>query len=91
MRYARVETVSFEAIDGNVYPVKELREIPTYAIGTIVERAARDDVDDTASRDEVFGGGGEGESYRLWEANAVEIADSGYDLTRVKSFKVPLT
>lgn len=90
MRYAQVATVSFEGADGRVLPVKELREIPTYELSGTVDRGVQEDVDDTASRGEVFGDGGEGESYRIWEANAVVIADAGYDLARVKKLAVPL-
>lgn len=91
MRYLEVDTVSFTDALGNIRPVKELREIPEYEIRMAVIKNAGDFLDEVASRPEVLGDGYEPDSYLLWEANAVEIADVGYDLAMIRSVKVPQT
>jgi len=91
MRYMEVETVSFTDALGNVRPVKELREIPSYETRIILNKNAGDFLDEVASRPEALGEGYEADSYLLWEANAVEIADAGFDLSMVRSVKVPQT
>ena len=91
MRYLEVDTVSFTDALGNVYPVKELREIPSYETRIILNKNAGDFLDEVASRAEALGEGYEAESYLLWEANAQEIADVEFDLSKIRSVKVPQT
>lgn len=90
MRYAPIETISFTDVSGNTYAIKDLREIPEYEIASILEKNAQDKPDEVAVRDDAFEAGSEADSYRLWEANLVEIVDAGFDWTRIKKVKVPL-
>jgi hypothetical protein len=89
LRYQTVETVSFTDSLGVTRPVKEVREIPAYDTRAIIARRAEEHLDEFATRTEVFGQGYEGETYRIWEANAVALADAGYDLASIQSLKVP--
>lgn len=90
MRYFSVETVSFTSADGVEYAVKELREYPTYTTPFSVPKSSDTTFDDLATQEQVFDRNMEGESYRLWEANRVEIADANFDLSRVRFVKVPV-
>lgn len=88
MRYTLIESVSFTDINGNKFPVKPMREYPSY--NTLYEQAilAGDYIDEVASRPQVFGTDAEDQSYVLYEANILEIVEARWDLTKLKALKV---
>ena len=89
MRYLIVDTIGFVDANGVSRPVKDMREIPAYPDSRVVAKLAQDDVDEISSRETVYGAGAEGDSYRIWEANAVGAADANYDLSRLAMIRIP--
>jgi len=89
MRYVLVETVSFVDSIGVSRPVKEMREIPIYETARTLGRTAQEGPDATSVKDEVLGAGSEGSAYRLWEANLVELADAGFDWSKIQKVRIP--
>ena len=91
MRYYNAETVNFTTALGESVPLKEIRERPgRAALSYSVRLDGARFLDEVATRAEALGDGYEAETYRLFEENDVEIVDAGFDLSRLKSLRVPL-
>ncbi len=89
MRYALVDTISFTAVNGVSRAVKEMREIPEYELMRTLGKTAREKPDEVITKDEAFGSGSEWNSFRLWEANVVALADVGFDWARIRKVRIP--
>jgi len=90
MRYIEVDTISFTDIDGNSYPVKDIRPIDTETIAYEIDVKDGDLLDEVASRKEVYGDNGELQSYRLFDANIVKLTEAGFKIQGLKTLKVPV-
>lgn len=90
MRYALVETVSFTDTNGVSRPIKEMREIPSYELAKTLSKTADETPDAVAARDEAFGSKSEGIAYQIWDENIVELADVGYDWSRIQKVRIPI-
>jgi hypothetical protein len=89
MRYVAVPTYNFTDTTGKTVVMKEMREIENLSIGMTLNHAADEDFDEIASRNSVYGEGGERDSYKLHEANIVAILDAAMDYSKLSSIKVP--
>ena len=89
-RYISIDTVSFNDKDGNLFPIKDVRPIPTEPVGITLPLIAGTMVDEVASRDSVYGEFGEGESFRIFDLNVVELTENNFNLSALKALKVPL-
>ena len=89
MRYNNIDTIVFEAINGKSYSVKDMREIPVETIKKSIDYTAINTLDEVATRNEVFGEYAEDQTYRIFEANVVEIFDARFDMTKIKRLKIP--
>ena len=89
MRYVTVPTISFTGANGVTLPVKDLREIPAYDTSRTINVTSEVSYDELASRRSVYGDGGEGLSYRLWEANIVALVDLGFDVAALPRVGIP--
>lgn len=89
MRYFDIDTVSFTNKDGKSAPIKEKRPIENNPIAFEVN-TNNQLLDEIASRKDVYGEGYEDHSYKIFDANCVEIIEAGYDLTKVRRMKIPL-
>jgi hypothetical protein len=90
MRYYAVPTISFVDINGVTRSVKDLRTIPEYITRGSKKRIATEPMDYTAQLADVYGPDAEGLAYLLWEANAVAIVESNFDLTTLQTLTVPV-
>lgn len=90
MRYYQVPTVSFTTFLGDKVAVKDMRPRPGRAVSSYpVTIAAGATLDEVATRPDTFGDGAEGEAYRIFEENDLEIVESGLDLSKLKSLRIP--
>lgn len=90
MRYNDVDTVSFRALNGKSYSVKDLRLIPSHTIRKSVECNAANTLDEVASRDDVYGSYAEDQAFRIFEANRTQIFDARLDMAKIKRLEVPV-
>lgn len=90
MRYVGIETISFTNAQGITVPIKDKRPISDDDVNFEIGINTKDDLDEIASRADVFGDDSEDQSYRLFDANIIEIVESGYDLSKVRRLKIPL-
>lgn len=89
-RYNNVDIISFTTIDGKSYPVRDIREISTQTLSYEIDKNEDDLLDEVASRQEVFGDLGEGQSWRIFDLNITELTQVNFDTTKIKRLKVPL-
>jgi hypothetical protein len=89
MRYNDVETITFRALNGKSYAVKDLREIPVQSIRKSIQYESVNTLDEIASRPEVYGEYAEDQTYKIFEANMVKIFDVRFDMTRIKRLDIP--
>ena len=89
MRYALVDTISFTDVNGVSRAIKEMREIPGYELMRTLGKTAQEKPDEMGVRDEAFGLGSEWNSFQLWDANAITLADVGYDWARIQKVRIP--
>lgn len=90
MRYININTISFTNSQGITVPIKDKRPILKEAISFEVGKNSEDDLDEVVSRASVYGEDAEDQSYRLFDANIIEIVENKYDLSKVRKLKVPL-
>jgi hypothetical protein len=90
MRYAEVETVAFLAPDGRTVAVKEMRQHGVYSTWYAISLEGGSFLDEIASRESAYGQEGEGLAFKLFEHNAEDLTDAGFDLSRLSRLEVPL-
>lgn len=89
MRYFNINTVSFTNHNNITVPIKDKRPIEDNPISFRAD-VKNQLLDEIASRKEIYGDGGEDQSYKIFDANIIKIVESGYDLTKVKTVNIPL-
>lgn len=90
MRYFDVPVVTFNDANNRVTQVRDLRPIPTQVIDFEIPIKEQDLLDEIASRESIFGPGAEPQSYRIFDANIVELFDAEFDLTRIRRLRIPV-
>ena len=90
MRYIEIPTISFTDKDGVNFPVKDLREFPDYETAFNKQIISGDFIDEVASRKDVFGDDSEDLSYLIFEHNIVEIVEARWDLSKLKTLRIPV-
>jgi hypothetical protein len=92
IRYTGVADVSFTDYNGNSYSVKDIRYLDAsdYETWFSVELKSGDDLDEIASRKNVYRDGGEPEVYRIIEHNIIALMDCMFDTSMMKSIKIPI-
>ena len=88
-RFRAIEAVSFRDKNGNTFPVKLQRPIETqeYAFTQPIPTATQ--LDEVASRINVFGDNGETQSWRIFDLNIIVLTEAGFDMTKIRELKIP--
>ena len=89
MRYFNQPTVVFADKDGIGFEIKETRQLEKLNTMLNLKINEGDDLDEIATRQNIFGEDAEILSYKIFDHNAVAIVDSNYDITRIKTLKIP--
>lgn len=89
MRYVTVPAVSFTDINGVTRPVKLIRTIPTQDLAFTLEVGVGDQLDEIASRDHVYGSGGESQAHKIFDFNITQLVDARFDLSRIRRLGIP--
>ena len=89
-RYINVDTYTFVDQSGNSYTLKERREIPDQTIAYTINIHEGDQIDEIATRRDVYGVGSEGDSHKIFDANLVDIVESKFDLSKLRTLKIPI-
>lgn len=89
MRYIRQSDVIFTNANGISVTLKETRDLEELETATEIEVRDGDMLDEIATRRDVYGENAETLVYKLFDANAVAIIESGYDLGKMKKLAIP--
>lgn len=90
MRYFTIDTISFTNSNGITVPIKDKRPIPDEQISFEVGINTDADLDEVASRSDVFGEDFEDQAFRIFDANIIDIIENGYDLSKIRKLKIPV-
>jgi len=88
LRYQTIETVPFIDIYGDHYAVKDLREYPKYSTASLSNIRVGDAIDEIVTAR--YGDGTEGEVYKAVEHNIEDLFEAGFDLSKIRSLKIPI-
>ena len=90
MRYFNIDTISFTNSNNVTVPIKDKRPISDDPISFELPLIEGNFLDVIASRNDVYGDDAEDDTYRIFDANIIKIVEAGYDLTKIRSVKIPL-
>ena len=90
MRYQTIPDISFIDIYGRSHAVKDLREYPKYSTASVVGLRVGDKIDEIVTSPTKYGDDSEGEVYKVVESNIEDLYEAGFDLSKLKSLKVPV-
>jgi hypothetical protein len=90
MRYFEVDTVSFTNDFGNSFAIKDMREYTKQSRASTVTLRTGDRADEIATRQEYFGDGAEGDTYKIIDLNIVALFESNFDLSKLKTLEIPV-
>ena len=88
-RLFELETISFTDRDGRTIGIKEIREIPVVIEAFKLDLNQGDELDEIASRDDIFGEGSEFEAYKIADANIAALVDADFDLNKLRKLIIP--
>lgn len=89
MWMASTDNISFTWLDGRIYNIKDMKEYPVYDKFVKLKLKQGDQLDEIASRGEVFGADAESYAYLLFEANVEKIVENNFDLEKLHEIKIP--
>ena len=85
-----MDIIQFNDEIGNVFPVRDKKDIDAYELAQTVKVQAGMDVDEVISRPEFYGVGGEEMSYAVIEMNSEKLAEVDFDISRLKTLDIPI-
>jgi hypothetical protein len=86
VRYLDVDSVDF--YDGSkTVKIKPRREYPEYQLTGVYRLRGEKTLDEVAFK--IYGGRSQSLTYKLFDFNRVALKEYGYDLTKIKSLKIP--
>ena len=90
-RYLKQPEYEFTTKDGDKHRMKENREINGYQTALVLnDLAEKTELDEVASRTDVFGDDTEFLSYLLFDHNVVKLIESRFDVSNLKELKIPI-
>lgn len=89
MRYIGISNIVFEYENNRFVEIKDIYDIPEYEISVDTAITKNSMLDEIASRDNVYGEEAEYLSYKLFEANIVQIVDYNFTLDGLSRLKIP--
>lgn len=90
MRYFSVDEISFTNAVGRSVKIKDLLPISEKSSNSVVLKLSKDDeLDEIATRTDIYGEGYESQSYEIFAENVEELTQVDFDLNRLKSLRIP--
>lgn len=90
MRYIDIDTITFIDQNGFRFPVKDIRIIPDYSHLFTIKKQPHEDIDEIATRPDVYGALTEADSYKIWDHNKVSMVENRFDVTMMQEIRIPL-
>ena len=92
MRDFGLPNITFTDDKGKSYSIKDMKDYTenSYQTWFDYELQNEEQIDEIASRKSVYGEGSESEFYRIMEHNMIALFDNMFDMSRIKTLKIPL-
>ena len=90
MRYETEDLVTFVNSLGKTVEIRDMREYPDYSLLLSMKLKPNDEIDEIASRTDVYGDGAEDRSYKIVDFNRVKMVENDFDLSKFQELKIPL-
>lgn len=90
MRYFNIEDITFTNALGRSVKIKDLLPVPTPSENSVTLALAKgDQLDEIATRTNIYGEGYESKSYDIFAENIEEFTQVDFNLDRLKKIRVP--
>lgn len=90
MRYFDIDEITFKNILGRSVKVKALLPVPARSDNSVVIALAKDDeLDEIATRTDIYGEGYETKSYDIFAENIEELTQNDFDMNKLKRLRIP--
>ena len=90
MRYFDVEEITFKNVLGRSVKIKALLPVPAHSNNSIIITLAKDDeLDEIATRTDIYGEGYEAKAYNIFAENIEELVQNDFDMNRLKRLRIP--
>jgi hypothetical protein len=85
-----LDDVVFTDYHGRSYRIKDIRPFPDYVFSKTINISGADDIDEIASREEIYGRDGESLAYAIIDFNKEKLFDAKYDMTKLRTLDIPV-
>jgi hypothetical protein len=82
--------IPFSWLNNTTYNIKAVKDIPAYNRCIDYKITSGQLIDEIATKSEIYGEGRESDSYKIFEANACVLVENKFDLTKIKTLKIPV-
>lgn len=92
MRYQNIADITFRNANGKSLILKDMREYPKVQTTMVNLSNVKefDKIDEIATRTEIYGAEAESESYKIFDANIVNLFDNRFNMAKIKNLSIPL-
>ena len=90
MRYENINKVDFTTREGLTVAIRDMREYPTRFLLENLKIKSLSDIDEIASRPEIYGQEGERLSYKIVDFNIEAIFERDFKIDKIYSLKIPV-
>ena len=90
MRYFNIEEITFENALCRSVKIKDLLPVPAHSDNSVIITLAKDDeLDEIATRTDIYGEGYEAKAYDIFAENIEELVQNDFDMNRLKRLRIP--
>ena len=90
MRYFNIDEVIFKNALGRSVKIKTLLPIPVRSNNSVIITLAKDDeLDEIATRTDIYGESYEAKAYDIFIENVEELVQNDFDMNRLKRLRIP--
>ena len=90
MRYFNIDEVTFKNALGRSVKIKALLPIPVRSNNSVIITLAKDDeLDEIATRTDIYGESYETKAYDIFIENVEELVQNDFDMNRLKRLRIP--
>lgn len=90
MRYFDIDEITFKNALGRSVKIKGLLPVPARSDNSVIIALAKDDeLDEIATRTDIYGEGYESRAYNIFAENIEELTQNDFDMNRLKRLRIP--
>lgn len=90
MRYFDINEVTFKNSLGRAVKIKALLPIPARSNNSVIIALAKnDELDEIATRTDIYGEGYEAKTYDIFIENVEELVQNDFDMNSLKRLRIP--